>query len=89
MLLCGAEVGDVSNFPNWKENLRFNLLLEKQLEADYPELCRPMSFKACKYNFDIINGSILVELGSEANTLEEALYSAELLGNALVKTLKS
>lgn len=88
MLLCGAEVGDVTDFPNWKENLRFNLALEKQLEADYPDICRPMSFKQCVYNFDIINGSILIELGSEANTLEEALYSAELLGNSLVKVLK-
>ena len=88
MLLCGAEAGDVTNFPNWKENLRFNLALEKQLEEDYPTLCRPMSFKQCKYNFDLLNGSILIELGSEANTLEEALYSAELLGNSLVKVLK-
>lgn len=88
MLLCGAEAGDVTNFPNWKENLRFNLALEKQLEADYPTLCRPMLFKQCKYNFNLLNGSILIELGSEANTLEEALYSAELLGNSLVKVLK-
>jgi len=43
MLLCGAETGGVTNFPNWKENLRFNLALEKQLEEDYPELCRPTS----------------------------------------------
>ena len=88
MLLCGAEAGEVTNFPNWKENLRFNVALEKQLESDYPELCRPLSFKQCKYNFNLLNGSILIELGSEANTLEEALYSAELLGNSLVKVLK-
>lgn len=88
MLLCGAEAGDVTDFPNWKENLRFNLALQKQLENDYPDLCRPMLFKQCVYNFDLLNGSILIELGSEANTLEEAMYSAELLGNSLVKILK-
>ena len=89
MVLAGCESGDVTGFPNWKENLRFNLLLQRQLESDYPGLARTMTFKSCKYNFDILNGSILLEIGSEANTLEEAIYSGELIGNALVKIFKT
>ena len=87
MILSGCESGDITNFPNWKENLRVNLQLQKQIENDYPGLARAMSFKSCKYNFDIMNGSMLIEIGSEANTLEEAIYSGELIGNALVKIL--
>lgn len=89
MVLAGCESGDVTGFPNWKENLRFNLLLQRQLESDYPGLARTMTFKSCKYNFDILNGSILLEIGSEANTIEEAIYSGELIGNALVKIFKT
>ncbi len=87
MVLAGCEVGSVTNFPNWKENFRFCLQIQKQMEADYEGLARPMSFKACKYNFDLLNGSILVEIGTDANTLEEAKYAAQLLGNVLIRVL--
>ena len=88
MVLAGCESGDVTNYPNWMENLRFNLLLQRRLEGDYPGLARTMSFKSCKYNFNIINGSILLEIGTEANTLDEAIYSGQLIGEALVKVFK-
>jgi stage II sporulation protein P len=88
MILAGCESGSVENFPNWEENFRFCLQLQKQLETDYPDLARPLLFKSCKYNFDMLNGSVLIEIGTDANTLEEATYSAELLGQALVKILQ-
>jgi stage II sporulation protein P len=88
MILAGCQTGSVEGFPHWEENFRFCLQLQRQLEADYPDLARPLLFKACKYNFDLLNGSILIEIGTDANTLEEATYSAELLGQALVKILQ-
>ncbi len=88
MILAGCETGSVENFPNWQENLRFCLQLQRQLETDYGDLARPLLLKACKYNFDILPGSILVEVGTDANTLEEAEYSATLLGQALVQIIK-
>ncbi len=88
MILAGAQTGSVENFPNWQENFRFCLQLQRQLEADYEDLCRPLLFKACKYNFDVMPGSILVEMGTDANTLEEAEYSATLLGRALTQILQ-
>jgi len=87
MILAGCETGSVENFPNWKENFRFCLQLQKQIETNFPGLARPLSFKACKYNFDLLNGSILIEIGSDANTLEEAKYSAKLLSRSLIQLL--
>ncbi len=87
MILAGCETDSVEGFPHWEENFRFCLQLQKQMEADYPGLARPMSFKACKYNFDLLNGSILLEIGTDANTLEEAKYAAKLMGNVLIKVL--
>ena len=62
MILAGCETDSVEDFPNWEENFRFCLQLQKQMEADYPGLARPMSFKACKYNFHLLSGSILLEM---------------------------
>ncbi len=88
MILAGCESGSVTDFPNWEENFRFCLQLQKKIEADYPGLARPLSFKACKYNFDMLSGSILIEIGSDTNTLAEAKYSAQLLSQALIKVLQ-
>ena len=87
MILAGAELGSVENFPNWQKNFQFCLQLQRQLETDYEGLCRPLLFKACKYNFDLLPGSILIEVGTDANTLAEAEYSAALLGQSLLKIL--
>ncbi len=87
MILAGCETGSVEDFPHWEENLRFCLQLQKQIEADYPGLARPLLFKACKYNFHLLSGSILIEIGTDANTLDEAKYSAKLLAEALKKVL--
>ncbi|MBR4868309.1 MAG: stage II sporulation protein P [Clostridia bacterium] len=88
MILAGCESGSVENFPNWEENFRFCLQLQKQLEADYPNLARPMSFKSCKYNFNLLSGSILIEIGTDANTLDEAKYSASLLARSFIQVLQ-
>ena len=36
---------------------------------------------------DLTTGSLLLEIGSNANTLDESIYSAELIGNSLAKLL--
>mgnify|MGYP003321077975 CR=1 FL=1 len=40
-----------------------------------------------KYNMDVTPCSLLLEFGTDANTLEEAVYSAELVGEALARML--
>ena len=35
------------------------------------------------------HGSLLVEFGTEVNTIDEVKYSGQLCGDALVKTLES
>lgn len=87
MLVAGCETGSVENFPNWKENLRLAMKLHQCIEVMYPSLARPITFTARRYNLHLTNGSMLIEIGTEANTLEEASFSAELVGNALVSLL--
>lgn len=37
-----------------------------------------------RYNQHLSRGALLLEIGSHGNTLEEATYSAELVGKSLV-----
>ena len=88
MIIAGCDDGKMG-MPNWKENLRFAAALQNQLETDYNTLTRPLMFDYRKYNQNLTTGSILVEVGGHANSLDEAVYSAELLGKSLSKLLRT
>lgn len=83
MIITGAEEGKVTDFPDWEYNLRFALQLQKKCVDMFPGLMRPVLFSQRKYNMDMTRFSLLIEMGSEANTLEEACYSGRMLAAAL------
>lgn len=89
MLVMGSQSGNVKNFPNWKENLKLAVRLQKNLESTYPTLARPLSLMSRSYNEPLTTGSMLIEIGTDANSFGEAVYSAQLLSNSLIKTLGS
>ena len=88
MIISGAQGGKAADFANWKENLRFALRLQDACETQAPGLTRPIFFCHRKYNMDMTPCSLLVEFGSEANTLEEAVYAGRLFGRALANLLE-
>ncbi len=53
------------------------------MESRFPGLTRPVLFDYRYYNQDLTTGSLLIEVGGHANTLDEALYAGELVGEAL------
>lgn len=83
MIISGCEYGSVKNFPNWEYNLRFACSVTDKLNSLYPELMRPILFSERKYNMDLTKNSFLLEIGTDANTLDEACYSGRLFANAL------
>lgn len=87
MIITGAEEGKVEDFPDWEYNLRFALQLQKKCETLFPGLMRPVLFSQRKYNMDMTRFSLLIEMGSEANTLEEACYSGRMLAAALASLM--
>ena len=87
MIITGCEEGKVTEFPDWEYNLTFALKLHSVIEENHPGLMRPLFFCQRKYNMDLTHNNLLVEVGSCANTLEEAAYSGRLLGDSLVKLL--
>ena len=88
MIISGCDDGTM-NMPNYMENLKLSAALQRTMAEDYPTLARPVLFDYRKYNQDLTTGSILLEMGGHANTLEEAIYCGELVGKSLAKTLLS
>ena len=89
MILAGCETKKSLPNPNWKENLKFAVKLQKQIEDDYPGLTRPINFMVAQYNQQYSTGALLIEIGTEANTIDEAVYTGKLFGDSLVRLLSS
>ena len=89
MIVMGSQSGTQNHFPNWKENLKLALRLQQTIESKYPTLARPLSLTPNGYNECLTNGSLLIEFGTDANTVDEAHYSAELVGNSLADLLNN
>lgn len=81
MIICGADVD--GNLPNFKQNLRFASLWQSKMEQMFPGLTRPVLFDYRYYNQDLTTGSLLIEMGGHANTLDEAKYAGQLVGQSL------
>ena len=86
MIISGCDDGTMG-YPDYMKNLSFAAALQNQLEGDYPTLTRPILFDYRKYNQQLTTGSLLLEIGSHGNTLEQAAYTGELIGKSLGRLL--
>jgi stage II sporulation protein P len=83
-------IGSGENFnvkPFYQENYAFALSLTDAVNAVCPGLCRDVMVKTGRYNQHIGVDSILVEVGNNRNTLEQALASMPALADAIEKVL--
>lgn len=87
MIISGCEYSRVKNFPDWEYNLRFDLAVQNKVNEMYAGLMRPILFSERKYNMYETHNSFLLEIGTDANTLDEACYSARMFGKALGELL--
>ena len=85
---CQEKGNPVENFPDWRYNLTFAVHLQNQLETMFPGITRPLYFSPRKYNMNLTHCSLLVEVGSDANTLEEAVYTGKCIGVSLSEIMK-
>lgn len=88
MILAGYQYDESLDFDDWQYNLRFALRIQDTASKMYPNMVRPLYFADFMYNMNVNTGSLLIEIGSDSNTLEEARYSGYLLGEVLAKVLK-
>lgn len=83
--IIGTDGGGLEH-PEWRENLKLAAAVQQRLLEDYPTLMRPISVRNSRYNQHVSPGALLVEMGAAGNSLDEALLSARLLGEALAET---
>lgn len=89
MLVMGCQDKNVTGFENWRENFRLAIKYQQIMEVMYPGLARPLVLAAKKYNENLTTGSMLLEVGTDANSFEEAKRSAEYAGTALAALLNT
>ena len=89
MILSGYDGDGSLGFPDWELNLRLALKLQQNCANIEQSFIRPLNFTNSRYNMNATHGSLLVEFGTEVNTIDEVKYSGQLFGDALVKTLES
>lgn len=75
--------------PDWAENLKLAVKLQNAMASKYPDIMRPINLRKERFNMHATKGSMLVEVGTSANSLSEAIASVKLLGKELAGILKT
>ena len=87
VMIISAAADGYYYVPNYLDNFHFACLLQQYMEKDNNGITRPILFEYCQYNQHLTTGSLLIEVGSQGNTLEQALYSGELIGESIAGAL--
>ena len=87
MLVCGTD--EYLEHPLWRENLKLALAMQAAATSANGALMRPIHLAPERYNQQYTTGSLIIEVGTNGNTLSEALAAAELFGRAAGEMLAS
>lgn len=88
MFVVGTDALGLTH-PDWKHNLAFAVQLQTVANRLHPGLCRPINLRTERFNQHMTKGSLIVEVGASANTLNEAVSAGKYVGEALVSMLGS
>ncbi len=88
MFVSGCGINKSMKFPLWEKNLTLALNLQSVCEKNFPGFTRELIIKNSKYNQQLSTGAILIEVGSDMNTVEESKLSAQMLGESLAAFFK-
>ncbi len=82
MLVAGSNLSGLSH-NDWETNMQFAATLQSHINTLYPGLMRPINFRSQRFNQHLAPGAIIVEVGTNGNTLEEALLGAQSFAKGL------
>ena len=80
MIVCGTDALGL-NHPRWRDNLSFAAKIQSGAMLSYPGLMRPVDVRRERFNMHTTTGSLLLEVGANGNTLEEANVTNMCKGN--------
>ena len=86
MMVMGSDAGGQTH-PNWKVNLALALSIQDALAQKWATLARPTVLRPSRFNQHLSTGSILVEVGTHGNTLQEAITAARLYARTVAELM--
>ena len=83
-------VGTDTNLPheNWQENFKFASKIQAKGVEMYPSLMRPIDLRKERFNEQLTAGSIIIEVGSNGNTIEEAIRGGQRIAEIISAVIK-
>ena len=88
MFVVGTDAGGLEH-PKWEQNLKLALYLQAAVHLQHPTLQRPVKLVKERYNQQLTTGSLILEVGSNGNTLAEALHAINFFAEAAGPALKA
>ncbi len=86
MIVAGTD-GNGLRHDKWRGNLVFAAQLQKRANEMYPGLMRNLNLRKERFNQHLTPGSLIIEVGSNTNTFEEAKKAAEAFAEVIVSVL--
>ena len=86
MFVVGTDHGG-SGHTGWENNLALAARLYTDLENQHPGLMRPVNIRSASFNQQYTAGSLILEVGSCAGSLDSALKSAGLFAQSLAREI--
>lgn len=87
MLVIGSDSMGLKH-DNWRKNMVFASKIQKKANEMYPELMRPLNLREERFNQHLTTGSLIIEVGSNGNSLDEALVGGEAVAKVIAEVLK-
>lgn len=83
-------LGDISYLKNpyIQDNLAFSFQMQLKAAEYYPGLARPIYLKGYRYNMHFKPKSLLIEVGAQTNTLQEAKNAMAPLADVLHRVIQ-
>lgn len=86
MFVVGTNQGGLKH-DGWRENLKFALRCQKRLNEIAPNVARPVNLRQERFNQHTTSASVIVEIGTNGNTLSESLASGRITAQAISDVL--
>lgn len=87
MFVIGTNASGLSH-DNWEENLKLALLIQNTANEMYPGLFRDLNLAKYRYNQNVCDGALILEVGATGNTLDEVWNAMKYFSNVLAALKK-
>ena len=88
MVVVGTDAGGLEH-SGWRENMKLALKIQNRILGKYPGLMRGVNLRRERFNGHTTKGSLIIEVGSSGNSLDEAVRGITLGAEEIAWLLNS